>query len=133
MQAFIGLRQMEKAKWVAQRRYENHVRYAENLKGHVEFQNWGDHKPVSISFGALAKSSAHRQEIINRLVENKIETRVFSAGNLGLHPFWTEKYGKFNNKMSNRIHSCGFFVPNYPELSNADIDFICEIIKEKTI
>ena len=26
LQAFIGIRQMEKAKWVAQRRYENHIR-----------------------------------------------------------------------------------------------------------
>jgi CDP-6-deoxy-D-xylo-4-hexulose-3-dehydrase len=129
LQAFIGLRQMKKAKWVAQRRYENHVRYAENLKGYVKFQNWRDHKPVSISFGALASSKEHRQEIINRLVENKIETRVFSAGNLGVHPFWAEKYGRFEDDMSDNIHSCGFFVPNYPEMTNEDIDFICSVIR----
>jgi|TARA_Y100000034_G_C6906261_1_gene420664 CDP-6-deoxy-D-xylo-4-hexulose-3-dehydrase len=129
LQAFLGIRQMEKAKWVAQRRYENHVRYAQNLKGHVEFQDWRDHKPVSISFGALARDKEHRKEIVNRLVENKIETRIFSAGNLGVHPFWVEKYGKFDDEMSNKIHSCGFFVPNYPELTNDDIDFICSIIR----
>tara|TARA_R110000796_G_scaffold21312_1_gene62786 strand:- start:105 stop:1295 length:1191 start_codon:yes stop_codon:yes gene_type:complete len=129
LQAFIGLRQMKKANWVARRRYENHVRYAENLKGYVKFQNWGDHKPVSISFGALASSTGHRQEIINRLIDNKVETRVFSAGNLGVHPFWTEKYGRFEDDMSNRIHSCGFFVPNYPEMTNEDIDFICSVIR----
>jgi CDP-6-deoxy-D-xylo-4-hexulose-3-dehydrase len=129
LQAFLGIRQMQKAKWVAQRRYENHIRYAENLKGYVDFQNWRKHKPVSISFGALAKNKKHRQEIINRLVENKIETRIFSAGNLGLHPFWIEKYGKFEDEMSNKIHSCGFFVPNYPELTNKDIDYICSIVK----
>ena len=129
LQAFLGIRQMAKAKWVAQRRYENHVRYAENLRGYVDFQNWRDHKPVSISFGALAKNKEHRQAIINRLVENKIETRVFSAGNLGLHPFWVEKYGRFDDDMSNYIHSCGFFVPNYPEMSNEDIDFICSVVR----
>jgi CDP-6-deoxy-D-xylo-4-hexulose-3-dehydrase len=129
LQAFLGLRQMKKAGWVAQRRYENHKRYAENLKGYVEFQNWRDHKPVSISFGALADSTEHRQTIVERLVENKIETRIFSAGNLGLHPFWTEQYGEFDDEMSNKIHSCGFFVPNYPELTNEDIDYICSVIK----
>jgi CDP-6-deoxy-D-xylo-4-hexulose-3-dehydrase len=131
LQAFLGLRQMKKANWVAQRRYENHKRYAENLKGYVEFQNWRDHKPVSISFGALAGSTEHRQAIVERLVENKIETRIFSAGNLGLHPFWTEQYGQFDDEMSNKIHSCGFFVPNYPELTNENIDFICSIIKDE--
>jgi CDP-6-deoxy-D-xylo-4-hexulose-3-dehydrase len=131
LQAFLGLRQMKKANWVAQRRYENHKRYAENLKGYVEFQNWRDHKPVSISFGALASSTEHRQAIVERLVENKIETRIFSAGNLGLHPFWTEQYGQFDDEMSNKIHSCGFFVPNYPELTNENIDFICSIIKDE--
>ena len=129
LQAFLGIRQMKKAKWVAQRRYENHVRYAENLKGYVKIQNWRDHKPVSISFGALANSKEHRHEIVNRLVDNKIETRIFSAGNLGLHPFWVEKYGRFEDEMSNKIHSCGFFVPNYPELTKDDIDHICKITK----
>tara|TARA_R110001583_G_scaffold10076_2_gene47026 strand:- start:19645 stop:20784 length:1140 start_codon:yes stop_codon:yes gene_type:complete len=129
LQAFIGIRQMERAKWVAQRRYENHIRYAQNLEGYVQFQDWRDHKPVSISFGALATSKEHRTEIVNRLVESKIETRIFSAGNLGLHPFWVRRYGKFDDEMSNIIHSRGFFVPNYPELTNEDIDYICSVIK----
>lgn len=129
LQAFIGIRQMKKAKWVAQRRYENHVRYAQNLEGYVQFQDWRDHKPVSISFGALATSKEHRTEIVNRLVDSKIETRIFSAGNLGLHPFWVRRYGKFDDEMSNIIHSRGFFVPNYPELTNEDIDYICSVIK----
>ena len=86
-------------------------------------------KPVSISFGALANSKEHRTQIVNRLVESKIETRIFSAGNLGLHPFWVRRYGKFDDEMSNIIHSRGFFVPNYPELTNEDIDYICSVIK----
>ena len=89
----------------------------------------GENKPVSISFGAIAKSKEHRTQIINRLVENKIETRIFSAGNLGCHPFWTERYDTFNEEMSDRIHSCGFFVPNYPELTNEDVDFICSVVR----
>ena len=129
LQAFLGLRQIKKAKAVAENRNKNHLLYAKLLEGHVEFQDWCGHNPVSISFGALAKSKEHRTEIVNRLVENGIETRIFSAGNLGLHPFWTNKYGVFEDEVSNRIHSCGFFVPNYPELTEKDIKFICEIIK----
>ena len=131
LQAFLGIRQIEKASWAAENRNRNHLLYAELLEGCVQFQDWRGHNPVSISFGALANSTEHRREIVNRLVENGIETRIFSAGNLGRHPFWTKRYGTFEDEMSDRIHSCGFFVPNYPELTEEDIRFICDVVKGK--
>jgi len=131
LQAFIGLRQIEKANWVAKRRNENHLRYADNLKGYVEFQDWGENYPVSISFGALATSSEHRKQIVNRLVKNGIETRIYSAGNLGRHPFWTKEYGLFEDETSDKIHETGFFLPNYPELTPEEIDFICDVVRGK--
>jgi CDP-6-deoxy-D-xylo-4-hexulose-3-dehydrase len=63
------------------------------------------------------------------LVDNGIETRIFSAGNLGLHPFWYKRYGKFEDEVSNNIHSRGFFLPNYPELREDEIQFICKVVK----
>lgn len=129
LQAFLGIRQIEKAEWTAQRRYENHVAYAKNLSGHVEYQNWYKNKPVSISFGALANDNQHRREIVKRLVQNGVESRIFSAGNLGMHPFWFERYGVFKDNVSNKIHSDGFFLPNYPELTLEEINHICNIVK----
>ena len=129
LQAFIGLRQVEKAAWVSKNRNRNHLLYAEKLRGHVGFQEWGDNNPVSISFGALARSTEHRRQIVNRLVAAGIETRIFSAGNLGRHPFWTARYDEFRAPVSDKIHSCGFFVPNYPEMTEEDIDFICQVVK----
>jgi len=129
LQAFIGLRQIEKADWVSKRRNENHLSYAENLWGHVDYQDWGEDFPVSISFGALADDNSHRRKIVSNLIEAGIETRIFSAGNLGLHPFWVDLYGRFEDEVSNRIHSCGFFLPNCPELSLRDVDWICKIVK----
>lgn len=128
LQAFLGLCQLEKADWVARRRFENHVAYAFNLMGEVDFQRFGENMPASISFGALAEDTEHRRRIVQALINNGVETRMFSAGNLGLHPFWVERYGEFHGTVADRIHSCGFFVPNYPELTRSDIDFICDII-----
>ena len=99
----------------------------EKYKG--DFQRWGNNVPVSISFGALADSNAHRREIVSRLVENGVETRIFSAGNLGLHPFWTDLYPPFEDEVSNRIHTCGFFLPNYPELTIEGVVKICKIVR----
>ena len=129
LQAFLGIRQIKKASWVATQRNKNHAHYAENLKGRFKFQYWGENFPVSISFGALADSTAERKEIVIRLVESGVETRIFSAGNLGRHPFWSEKYGTFHDVVSDEIHSCGFFLPNYPELTLEEIDTICQIVK----
>jgi CDP-6-deoxy-D-xylo-4-hexulose-3-dehydrase len=131
LQAFLGIRQVKKADWAASQRNKNHRLYAEKLKGVVAYQQWGDNIPVSISFGALAHSTAHRKEIVTRLVDAGVETRIFSAGNLGRHPFWTDLYEEFRDPVSDEIHSTGFFLPNYPELTPEEIDYICDIVKGK--
>lgn len=130
LQAFIGIRQVEKAEWVSTRRNENHVRYGENLKDWLQFQDWGNDRVVSISFGALTVDTDMRTRIVKALVENGVETRIFSAGNLGRHPFWKNKYGEFNDPMSNRIHECGFFLPNDPTMSLEDVDIVSDIVKK---
>lgn len=129
LQAFIGLRQVKKLPFFAQRRNDNHLRYAFNFDRKLDFQRWANDKPVSISFGLLAKSKEQRKKIVSELVKNGVETRIFSAGNLGRHPFWTERYGIFRHEMSDRIHNTGFFLPNYPELSLKDVDYISDIVK----
>ena len=129
LQAFLGIRQIDKADWAADQRYKNHKLYAEKLEGVVTFQDWDENKPVSISFGAIATCKTHRTEIVNRLVKAGVETRIFSAGNLGRHPFWTENYEEFVDPVSDMIHSRGFFLPNYPELTEEDIEHICNVVK----
>lgn len=128
LQAFLGLRMMKKADTIAAIRNRNHLVYAEYLKT-VSFQKWHPQAfPCSISFGALARDSAHRKKIVEALDKNGIETRLFSAGNLGLHPFWFEKYGKFHHEISDRVHACGFFLPNNESLTPEDIKFICGVV-----
>ena len=124
LQSYLGLMQVEKANWISERRTQNHIEYGKRLKGHFDFQDWRNDNPCSISFGALARNEEHRKEVIGRLVDNGIETRIFSAGNLGLHPFWIERYGEFHGEIADKIHSRGFFLPNYPELTEEDISFI---------
>jgi len=131
LQSFIGLEQMKKADYNLNRRYLNHLKYAELLKGSFIFQNWKNNKPVSISFGILVNSSEERKIIVKRLIDNNIETRLFSAGNLGLHPFWTKYYTPFHGKFADKIHDTGLFLPNYPELTDNDIEFICDVVKNK--
>lgn len=128
--AFLGLRMIKKANKVAKIRNRNHLVYAENIRN-VTFQKWNNKAyPCSISFGALAKDEQHRKKIVRELNRNNIETRLFSAGNLGLHPFWFEKYGKFHHPVSDSVHSKGFFLPNNESLTPEDVKSICDVVNK---
>ena len=130
LNAFLGLEQMKKADKISAIRHRNHEIYAKNLK-HVSFQKWSRKSmPCSISFGALARDVKHRVQIINALNANNIETRLFSAGNLGLHPFWYERYGVFHDVVADRVHECGFFLPNNESLGEKEIRFICDVVNK---
>ncbi|MDO8505607.1 MAG: DegT/DnrJ/EryC1/StrS aminotransferase family protein [bacterium] len=128
LQAFLGLEQMKKADIVTRIRKENHLTYTKYLKI-VEFQKWHSKAvPCSISLGAIAKDVDHRKRIVHALDAQSIETRLFSAGNLGRHPFWYERYGKFSDSVSDRVHDCGFFLPNNESLTEKDVRFICDVV-----
>ncbi len=129
LQAVIGLGQIAKLDWMAERRLANHTQFARRLGGKLDFQKAPEGATIcSIHFGALAQDNAQRGRIVAALVEAGVETRIFSAGNLGLHPFWVERFGPASFPMADRIHHCGFFLPNHPSLKAEDVDFICDTV-----
>ncbi|MDA2925946.1 DegT/DnrJ/EryC1/StrS family aminotransferase [Acidobacteria bacterium AH-259-G07] len=130
LNAYIGLRQMDKLDWIMSRRQENHTRYLNHLESHLYFQKAPEGSRIcSIHCAALAEDREQRASIVKALTEKGIETRIFSAGNLGLHPFWYEKNGKASFPVADRIHRCGFFLPNHPSLTLDAVDFICSVVR----
>lgn len=131
LNAFIGLGQIDKLDWIVERRQENHKRYKQHFEGKLSFQKFDPESTVcSISFGALARDTEQRRRIVKALENGGIETRIFSAGNLGLHPFWVERYGKASFPMADKIHHCGFFLPNHPSLKLEEVDSISKTVLE---
>ncbi len=130
LNAFIGLRQIAKLDEIAARRHANHLLYQKNLGGQFYIQRTGDPNAriSSISFAVVAEGISQRQTIVKALLENGIETRIFSAANLGLHPFWYERYGKSHFPIADRIYEGGLFLPNHPFLRGEDIDCISEAV-----
>lgn len=127
--AFLGIRQIDKMDWLINRRSSNHSLYSQLLGDRFRIQKQEPNSTVcSIHFGLLGRSVRERKKIIKACDNAKIETRMFSAGNLGLHPFWYERYGKFHSKLADKIHSCGLFLPNNPTLSEKDIGFIAQTV-----
>ena len=130
LNAYIGLGQVEKLDEFAAKRHANHIRYQKILGRKFYIQRWKDPEAriSSISFGLVAESTEERRAIVSALVENGIETRIFSAGNLGLHPFWFNRYGKASFPVADRVHHCGLFLPNHPRFEAKDVDFISEVV-----
>lgn len=130
LNAFIGLGQIDKLEWIVKRRHENHERYKKHFAEDFYFQKPTDStaKLCSISFGLVADDTEQRKRIVTALTQNGIETRIFSAGNLGLHPFWYKRYGKGSFPVADRIHHCGLFLPNNPSLKLEDVDFIAGVV-----
>lgn len=131
LNAFIGLRQVEKLDRMTSQRQAHHDRYIQALGDRFVIQRPPkDATAASISFGLLADEPAQRRAIVQALAGQGIETRIFSAGNLGLHPFWINRYGAAGFPVADRIHHCGFFLPNHPSMDEADIAHIARVVLE---
>ena len=127
LQAFLGLHQIKKADGIMKARNRNHIRYKQKMNEEFTFQDWGKSWPVSLHIGILARNKIVRDKVLKVCKEKKIETRVWSHGNLGRHPFWTKDYGLFKGEWSDEIYNRGFILPTFPELKDKDIDYISTI------
>lgn len=129
LQAFLGLRQLDRMDWLVQKRFSNHQLYKKLLGDHLKTQDYDNKTTVcSIHFGALAKNYWQRNTVLKALEENGIETRPFTSGNQGQQPYWFREHGKFDGHVANELYHCGFFLPNHPNLYPEDIKFICQTV-----
>ncbi|MBI2064449.1 MAG: DegT/DnrJ/EryC1/StrS family aminotransferase [Candidatus Yanofskybacteria bacterium] len=134
LQAFIGIRQLEKMDWLVENRSRNHNLYKDFLSSNFDIQEYDRSSRVcSIHFCVLADNKEERIKIIKALEDSGIETRPFTSGNQGLHPYWFREYGKFNAPVADRLYYCGFFLPNYPTLTTKDIKYICSVVTKAAL
>lgn len=133
-QAHIGLSQLKRADAVTEARRANHGLYFSRFGGAKDFavQTAADANSeiASIGFGVLAASQAHRTKIAKELAAKGIETRPVGGGNMARQPFWIAAYGesKRARPVADRIHDCGFQLPNHPGLTPEDIGFISDTV-----
>jgi CDP-6-deoxy-D-xylo-4-hexulose-3-dehydrase len=129
LNARLGRIQLKRLDDAVAQRSANHAHYQARLAGHLDYAHACEGDLISsISFCAVADSARERQHIVERLIDNKIDTRLFTAANLGRHPLWTQRFEPFAAPMADRLFNGGFFLPNNPAISESDIDFICDTI-----
>jgi CDP-6-deoxy-D-xylo-4-hexulose-3-dehydrase len=129
LQAYIGLRAIDKLDKFSSIRNSNFDYYVDNIKNsdlylHNDPSNF-------ISNFAMPILSKNRNSIVEKLIENGIECRPLIAGNLANKPFWYENYGKVKLKNCELLDEYGFYIPNHQDLTKDNLNKIIQIVNNE--
>ena len=126
LQAYIGLRAIDKLDNFSQIRNSNFNYYISHIKNneldlHLNTDNF-------ISNFAMPILSKNRDSIVENLIKNNIECRPLIAGNLANKPFWYENFTKPELKNCELLDQYGFYIPNHQDLTIDNLNKIIKII-----
>lgn len=125
-QAFIGLNQLKKLDSFCALRNNNLIIYDKLITN--------DYWKIDIKQFEFVSNFAYPiihprcNEIVHELNKNNIECRPLIAGSMSRQPFYYERYGKQNFEFADKIHDYGLYLPNNPDMSLDEIEFICNIL-----
>ncbi|MCK5535967.1 MAG: lipopolysaccharide biosynthesis protein RfbH [Bacteroidales bacterium] len=141
MQAAVGVAQLEKFPSFVEKRKENYKKLCEGLKDVkeltlVEIQPRSD--PSWFGFMMTLKDDVKfsRNDIVEFLENNNIQTRNLFAGNMLRHPLFdslveNEEYRAVGNLTNtDKIMNDSFWIGLYPGMSDDAIDYMIKKIKE---
>ena len=133
LQAFLALRQLERLPDFVSAREKNYWK----IRKALDDSFW---KPVQVSVDDYDQLSnfaypmihPRHEEITRDLIASGVETRPLIAGAISLQPF-VKKYVKsvsYATWVESVVDKQGFYIPNHPELTDEEIDFMCKIINK---
>jgi CDP-6-deoxy-D-xylo-4-hexulose-3-dehydrase len=124
LQAFIGLRQLDKLNTFVDKRNYNFRYYLKNIKDNIlDLKERG-----CVSNFAYPVVSLKKERIVKDLQENDVAVRPLIAGSIGKQPFWIKKHGNYKYLNADLIHNFGFYLPNHQDLTEEEMNFIIEIV-----
>lgn len=127
LNAKLGLIQLKKLDLMIESRYQNYKIYQSLINNPYWKINPSENLICNFSYPII---SNNRSKLVEELRKNNISCRPLIAGNIGNHPFWTDKYGKSKLPFADKIHAEGLYLPNYYGLKKEEIEFICKIVNE---
>lgn len=138
LQAAIGLEQIKKLPEIAKLRKKNHARLVQIFKPYEEHfilpTATKNSDPSWFAFAVTIKDKApfKRNEIVNFIETNKIQTRPYFAGNIMLQPAYTDLIStdEVINKYPNarKVTTDTFFLGTSPVITDEQLDYVESII-----
>lgn len=141
MQAAVGCAQLEKFPTFVEKRKENHKKLYDGLEDIKELhlvETQPNSDPSWFGFMMTLKDGVNftRNEIVEFLENNKIQTRNLFAGNMLRHPMFDDMildtdYRVIGDlKVTDKIMTDSFWVGLYPGMGDDAIDYMIKKIRE---
>ena len=138
MQAAIGLEQLKKVPSFTEARINNFNRLSEGLSDLGKYfilpRATANANPSWFGFILTVQDEAGftRNEIVNHLESNRIQTRMLFAGNLTRQPAFQGVNYRIHGNLDNtdKILNDTFLIGVYPGLTDEMIDYVVRIIRE---
>jgi len=129
LQAYIGLRAINKLDSFCKARNRNFLKYLKDIKNNL--LKLSNRKDNFISNFAMPVVSKNRNKIVQKLTKYNIEVRPLIAGNMATKPMWIYEYPtRLSLPNCELIEKYGFYIPNHQDLSKKDISEIIDIINK---
>ena len=126
LQAFIGIRAIDKLDDYTEKRNKNFQLYKSSIN--VNQLNITDRPTDFISNFAYPIVNKNRVKIIEDLIGNDIEVRPLIAGDMSKKPMWIKNYGEVFLPNCELINEFGFYIPNHQDLTKEQINLISNIV-----
>ena len=129
LHAFLGLEQLKHLdSFIAARN--------RNFNSYVRYVNQSYWKPAVYSDRFVSNFAyplivENRDYLVDVLRSNGIECRPLIAGSLGRQPFYIKQFRAKGLKNADKIHNEGLYIPNNHELTEDDIQKICNVINHE--
>jgi CDP-6-deoxy-D-xylo-4-hexulose-3-dehydrase len=134
LQAVIGIKQLDKVDAMIDTRNQNFYHFQDTMKifdkKNKVWRPTEQHGSFTASFcyPMIFDSKKKKELAVAALIENNIETRPLICGSMGTQPFFISRYKRHETLNAKTVDDCGIYVPNHPNLSKEDIEFICKIV-----
>jgi CDP-6-deoxy-D-xylo-4-hexulose-3-dehydrase len=130
LQAFIGISQLDKIDDFSKKRNKNYKIYQKLINNN--YWKISDFDNCFYSNFAYPVITPNIESLSNELIKSGVECRPLVCGSIGLQPYWKNIYGETHFEFADVVHNYGLYVPNNQDLSESDIEFICNIINKHT-
>jgi CDP-4-dehydro-6-deoxyglucose reductase, E1 len=126
LQAFIGIKAIDKLDSVANKRRVNFFNYIDEIS--VNELKLTERDGDFISSFSIPVVNKNRDKIVKELTNNDIEVRPLIAGNIAKHPMWEKDEPDLKN--ASLLNDYGFYIPNHQDITKDDINKISNIINQ---
>jgi CDP-4-dehydro-6-deoxyglucose reductase, E1 len=125
LQAYLGLRQLDKLPRLVETRRKNYDLYNEKIKNNFWQPPTGSEGISNFAFPVITKQ---RESVISSLKKDKIECRPLICGSLGRQPMWVKKKGIMKLKNADIVHNYGMYLPNHGSLGEEGVTAISKLV-----